>query len=323
MSTARHHHWVSQLYLARFTERGDQHSNLYAVDLVQRKTFTPSPRNVCGKRDFNKILSPDLPPDALETSLSEFETLVDQALTEVLKDGRTFSAEAWHIVLNFMALLAARNPVMRKQAERFYGERVLRDLEEATNTPEKFAEVIAAAKAAGHLDKDVVTDYDTHRAFLAGRRFKLSFDPGFMVVGEFNGVDKLLKTLVERNWLLLEAPTDSGGFVTTDRPVTLCHTDGTPPRRGVALGFGTQNSMVLFALSPTLCAVGTFGGRDGITRVIRETVAKANCILIQHCDRLVFAPHDRFEVRTPNRSAYVVGSEIMEVLGERVEFEGP
>src|SRR5258708_662132 len=73
VSTARGHHWVSQTYLARFTADGHKDSKLYIVDLDQRKVFSTTPANVCKQRDFNRVESADLPPDALETGLSQFE----------------------------------------------------------------------------------------------------------------------------------------------------------------------------------------------------------------------------------------------------------
>lgn len=323
VSEPRIHHWISQSYLARFTERGDKKSNLFAIDLAQRKIFTPSPRNVCGKRDFNKVISPDLSPDALETSLNSFETIADRALEEVIENRRAFKPKTWAIVLNFMALLATRNPLMRKRAERIYGRRLVQRLESATDTPEKFAALVSAAQAAGDLNKDIVPDYERHREFLKSRRFKLSFDPGFHVVGEFKTLDKVLSQLATRRWLLLEAASDSGGFITTDRPVTLCHSDGSGPSPHRPLGYATRDTMVLFPLSPQLLAVGTLGGREGITRVSREVVAKANCTMIQHCDKLLFSPHQHFEVRVPGAKEYLVGAQVLDVFKLRLDFDAP
>jgi hypothetical protein len=317
-STPRIHHWVSKAYLARFTENGDEDSNLFTVDLIDRKTFTPSPRNVCAERDFNTISSPDLPPDELETSLSKFETLADRALDEVTKNARTFTPRAWMTVLNFMALLAVRNPLSRKLAEQIYTEHVLRDLDNATNTPEKFEATVTSARAAGHLSPDLPTDYERHRAFLQGRKFKMTFDPGFHVVGEFKTVDGLLPHLVSRAWTLLEAPQDSAGFITTDRPVTLSLSDGSLPSEKRAMGFGVKDTLVLFPLCPRLLAVGTFGGRDGLARVSRELVAKANFTMVQHCERRLFAPRGDFEVKLPGGRGFIVGDRVLDVFTERI-----
>jgi hypothetical protein len=317
-TTARIHHWVSQAYLARFTETGDEDSNLFAVDLLDRKTFTPSPRNVCAKRDFNTISSPDLAPDDLERSLAEFETLADRALDEVTKNARAFSPRAWLTVVNFMALLAVRNPLSRKFAEEIYTEHLLRDLDEATNTPEKFEATVAAARASGDLSSDLEVDYERHRNFLDGRRFKMTFDPGFHVVGEFKTVDSVLRHLVDRQWLLLEAPQESAGFVTTDRPVTLCFSDGSPPSDERPMGFAVKDTMVLFPLSPRFLAVGTFSGQDGVARVSRDLVARVNFTMVRQCERRIFAPRDDFEVELPGKRGVVVGAGVLDVIGERV-----
>jgi hypothetical protein len=80
VSTARGHHWVSQTYLARFTADGRKNSRLFVVDLGQRKVFSTTPVNVCKQRDFNRVESDELAPDALEVGLSKFEGLLAHSL---------------------------------------------------------------------------------------------------------------------------------------------------------------------------------------------------------------------------------------------------
>jgi hypothetical protein len=294
--------------------------------LVGRKTFRPGPGNVCAERDFNTITSPNLAPDELEKALSKFEALAASALDEVTSNVLTFSSNAWVTVLNFMALLATRNPPTRRVAEKFYTEHLLRDLESATDTPEKFEATVAAARAAGNLRDDLVADYEAHRAFLAGRRFTLSFDQGFHVVGEFTALDSVLEHLARRQWTILEAPQGCGGFITSDRPVTLCFADGSPPSAERPLGYALLDTLVFFPLSPKLLAVGRFAEgrratqifRPAVARVERKMVAKANFTMLRQCERMVFAHRGDFEVALPGDGS-VVGAAVLEVIQERVE----
>jgi hypothetical protein len=145
----------------------------------------------------------------------------------------------------------------------------------------------------------------------------MTFDPGFHVVGEFKAVDGVLRHLVPRRWMLLEAPQEGGGFITTDRPVTLCLSDGSRPSHERPMGFAVKDTMVLFALSPRLLATGTFGGRDGLARVSRELVAKANFTMVRHCERRLFAPRADFEVKLPGHRGVVVGAGVLDVFTER------
>jgi Protein of unknown function (DUF4238) len=70
---ARNHHFVSQGYLAGFTENGTRDGRLIVSDLVSCSLFQTKPRNVAAKRDFNRIDAEGQDPDVLERALGEFE----------------------------------------------------------------------------------------------------------------------------------------------------------------------------------------------------------------------------------------------------------
>lgn len=318
MSSARNHHWVSQRYLARFTEERRKDSQLFAFDLSTRKAFKTRPRNVCAQRDFNRIETPNLPADALEASLAKFEDAMVGAFTEVVEEPLGHGEDAWNYVLNFMSVLATRNPIVRSNLERLAADWFLQRIEAATDTPEKFTAAVARAKAAGDLPENVAADFDKHREFLRARQFTILFDPGYHVVAEFHAQDEVLQDLGQRRWLLLEAPADSPGFVTSDRPVTLIHGDGSAGSPERPLTYETPNSIVLFPLAPTLLAYGTYEIQPGVAQAGRRAVASANVMMAQHCVRMVFAPNDRFELAV-RRDEYLVGAQIFQMFGERIE----
>ena len=307
------------MYLARFTETGHKHSKLHVIDLRQRKTYATRPINVCVQRDFNKVVSPDLAEDALEAALSKVESVIRPALDEVSRTRRTGRTRAWVTVVNLMALVGTRNPSTRARAEQFYTEAMLKKYESETDTPEKFAALMAEAKAAGNVRKDIEADFEKHRVFLASRRFTMSFTPGFHVPGEFQGVDRMIRRLMERRWMLLEAEEDTCGFVTTDRPLTLFKSDGSQIKPGENLGLATPGTSVLFPLSPKLVALGTHNMNEGVTGLSRALVAKTNLTLIRYCESLVLSPHERFEVAVPGREEPVIGSDVLDIIGGRVE----
>lgn len=319
MSTARGHHWVSQTYLARFTREGDKDSKLHVVDLRQRKSFSTSPANVCKERDFNRVDSDMLPLDALETALSKFEDLVGNALTEIQRAPESISWSNWNIILNFMALLAVRNPIIREHVNKRATEHWVRAIEDATDTPEKFAAVFAKAQAAGDIDERLTPNFVKHREFLTAGRFTVEFPHGTFVPAEFDAVDDVLRQLGMRRWRVLRAPADSGGFVTTDRPVTLARRDGIHPSNENPVDFRAENTLVFFPLSPDLLALGHFGGanpRPRLTNISRELVARANFTTIRVCRQWVLAPDANFEVKPTQSAPTFMGNDILNLFGE-------
>jgi hypothetical protein len=310
---------VSQTYLARFTREGRKHSKLHVVDLRQRKVFSTSPANICKERDFNRIESDTLPLDALETALSKFEDLAGNALTEIQRAPEAISRSNWNILLNFMALLSVRNPTIREHVNTRAAEQWIRAIEDATDTPEKFAAVFAKAQAAGDIEKNLTPDFDKHREFIAARRFTVEFPHGTQVPAEFDAVDDLLRQLSMRRWTVLRAPADSGGFVTTDRPVTPARRDGLHPSIKTPVDFRSENTLVLFPLSPDLLALGHFGDANPRLRlrdVSRELVARANFTTIRVCRQWVLAPDANFEVKPAQSAPTFLGNEILDLFGE-------
>lgn len=87
--------------------------------------------------------------------MSKFESLLAPALREALQAPELISWNNWNTILNFVALVAARNPVMRQRATKRATDRWIRGIEEATDTPDKYAQAIAKAQAAGDLPGDV------------------------------------------------------------------------------------------------------------------------------------------------------------------------
>jgi hypothetical protein len=99
-----------------------------------------SPANICKERDFNRIESDSLPQDALESALSKFEDLVGSALTQIQESPESIVWGNWNTLLNFMALLAVRNPTVRKHANKRATEQWIRAIEDATNTPARHSD---------------------------------------------------------------------------------------------------------------------------------------------------------------------------------------
>ena len=268
---------------------------------------------------FNRVESDELAPDALEVALSKFEGLLAPVLTEILRAPELTSWDNWNIVLNFVALLSVRNPVVRSHVQKRAEEHWIRAIEDATDPPETYAALLAKAQAAGDVAKDVKPDFEKHRAFLSERQFTVEFPHGTFVPAEFDTVDDLLAALGRRAWVIVQAAKDSGGFVTTDRPVTPCRRDGKHPSPEHPVDFASQDTMVFFALSPKLLAIG-FPGEEGrrprVAHADRNLVARANFNMIRVCQKQVFAPDDRFEVRPSAEAPVFVGGKILDLFGE-------
>ena len=110
MSTARRHHYISQGYLAAFTNTGTKDGQFWVMKVESGNCFSTSPKNVGVVRDFNRIDIAGQPIDALESTLASFECEAIEVIRKVI-DNRGFPDDTdLNFILNLFGLIAVRNP---------------------------------------------------------------------------------------------------------------------------------------------------------------------------------------------------------------------
>jgi hypothetical protein len=115
---ARKHHYVPEMFLSGFTnDRGES----FVVDASTRSTFHSAPKGISAARDYNLIEAPGVPPDALENELGKFEGVIAPGIRRV-RETASFGEgrEDREDVVNFITLLAVRNPRTRKDMKQLY-----------------------------------------------------------------------------------------------------------------------------------------------------------------------------------------------------------
>ena len=109
------HHYVPAFYLAGFTVAGSENGRLYVFDQSQIKTWPATPRTVGYANDFYVTdLGPGVDPTGFESGVlagveGRASGVIRTAIeTECLPEGPDFD-----VLLNFVALMAARTPRIR------------------------------------------------------------------------------------------------------------------------------------------------------------------------------------------------------------------
>jgi Protein of unknown function (DUF4238) len=110
---ARKHHFVSEGYLAGFTNTGTSKGVLCAYDHSTETFFRPKPKHIAFEIDYNRADSPNYPLDALETRLVQFESLAIRELRKIITTGKLSSQEEFSWVYNLIALFAVKTPTVR------------------------------------------------------------------------------------------------------------------------------------------------------------------------------------------------------------------
>lgn len=311
MSTARIHHYVPQCYLKRFTPDGLVTSNFFALDFLDKKSFWPTPGSVCGVRDFNRVEIPDQPIDALESALAGFDDLLDKALDTIERDRDLRDDHATCVLLNFASNVAVRNPRFRAQQEGFQRRLQEHAMRMVVADREIYEFELRSAKKAGYVAESMNVPFEQMREFIERRKYTIEFPHGYHVVTEFDAQDTVLRTMAARNWLLLRAG-GSNEFITSDLPVILLPVQGSR----MPAGFGIEGTTVLLPISPTLLAMGTFDGPEGVCDIPSAHVASWNTTIAFRSTRFVFARSDKFQALDPD-DRVIVGSALLEHVTRR------
>ncbi|GAC1413231.1 MAG: hypothetical protein NVSMB6_15240 [Burkholderiaceae bacterium] len=292
---ARKHHYVPQCYLKGFARNRSKNARLFVVDALSRKSFVTRPANVAAERDFNRIEVDEVDPNVVEAGYADFESKLAPALVRMDEKANFEDAKDRALILEFAALLAVRNPARRENFRKFREDTTKSVMKLVTATKGRYDSHLTKATAAGFIDADSQMPYEEFKNFVDGDAYTVEVPTNEHVEQELKSLATVYDLLQRRNWVVLRAAPDSGGFITSDRPVSLRWNDPKLQQSFYGPGFGLKDTIVHFPLSKFLALRGQFDGREGIVIAPTDVVAFTNSITIEHAIRQVYAENDQFK----------------------------
>jgi Protein of unknown function (DUF4238) len=293
MKQSRRHHFVSQCYLAGFTNDGTSDGQLFAIDALTGHSFNTKPLNVGVERDFNAIEG--RPEGELEDKLAGLEGLVAPALARIISERSLDNFDDWWSILNLFAMFATRNPRTRQVMTNFMSEIMKMTMEVTLANPHRWASQVKKMNSKGLLNEEQQSvTYEVIKKFQQSDDYEIAFPRGYHIGLELDSIEPVLKTLTARNWMLLIADEKSGSFITTDHPVCLIHQNGEHPSFSKPLGHALEASTVLLPICKSLLAVGTYNGQSGSVNVSKVQVAHMNSLVAPSAERQIYAANDLF-----------------------------
>jgi hypothetical protein len=288
MSDPRHHHYVPQGYLRGFATGSGRQAQVYCIDLLERRSFTPKVRNIAGQRDFNRVELDGVDPNILEKGFAHFEGDAVAALRRIEQADSFADQDDRALVLNLIALLAGRNPRQRSSISDFMGQISEKIMRMTLQYEERWR---SAMQSAG-LDTGETT-YEQMKDFVDNKRYTMKLNQNFVIgLEQETMVDTILHSLADRNWHL--ARSERGYFITSDHPVCLVNTKD----RGTGVfsgpGFGLRETAVIFPLNKHQIIMGTFEPIPEYTKVDYSGAARFNTIIISSARRQVYAVDGAF-----------------------------
>lgn len=135
--------------------------------------------------------------------------------------------------------------------------------------------------------------YEDAKAFFEEKRYTIDFPDGHSADAEFHAADGVLQALGARKWTVVSPPRGSAGFVTSDHPMCLMHSDGTIPTMNRPVGYGLSQTTVIFPICSRIAVLGRFEGDSEALEVTERYVAHLNSIIALYAERHVLGSSDK------------------------------
>jgi hypothetical protein len=282
---------------------------VFCADTETGKSFTTQVRNVGSRRHFFRVNLEGYDPNHIEDEMSKIEAEISVHLSEVIHAAKFPSDEHFTSVMTLMANVAGRNPRFRSAMEDFHKQLARGLMSVSLETKERWEILEADAKAKGVPLEDGIT-YEQMKDFVEGGSYEIDIDQTYLIGMELQVIEPIIEQLAKRNWCPVTA-NEPSTFATSDDPVVLDWSDGAA--RPYSPGFGLQNTIVMFSLSPSLALIGLFRVIPSNGSYNRGQVAALNTGLAKQATKQIYARDGSFELHTRSEQ-FVKGRDLEAAL---------
>ncbi|WP_198305457.1 DUF4238 domain-containing protein [Arcobacter vandammei] len=287
MSVTRNHHYISQFYLKGFTKSDGAKQNLYVYDKTLNKCFKSNSRNIASQRDFNRISNTEN-PNIIEDELAKIEGQLSISFREIIESKSYPDEKQFNHIIYFITLVSLRNPKTRSLFDDFYKKIADNFIEMTMSSEEIYLDQCRQAA----IKEGYIIPYEKQKAFTEDKnRYNLEINQEVHIQSELNTLDCLNYILLQRNWYLIVSNESIGEFITSDYPVSLISSVKSNP---YGIGFGTENTEVIFPISKYLAFIGVFEKHQNkILIATKENVNSINNITFEFANKQVYSMKER------------------------------
>jgi hypothetical protein len=214
-------------------------------------------------------------------------------------------------------MFAVRNPRHRNAISEFFADLSKKVMSLALATPERWASQVTRMRAAGVLkENEKEVSYEQLKEFFERGEFDVNVSRGYRISLEMGAIEPVLKTMENREWTLLIAGPQTGGYITTDHPVCVTNGDGVPPSFQNPIGHGTTGSTLIIPICKDLLAIGTFTGLRSVVHATNLQVAMLNSMVVQFAERQIYAADDQFRIISTKGRKPISGAAFAQFIAE-------
>ncbi len=291
----RRYHFISQFYLANFTDSGRKDGFLWVLDKKELKQWEDIPRNVGFQKDFYRIEVPGVEPNTMEKILEKYENQAATVVKKIIDTGTLPTDDDFITLIAMVALMAFRTPHFRKMYEKPLEKIGKIALKMMLASPNQWDKIQEGMKRNGYAVRKRI-DYKKVRHIVDSNNYALQiskdFSRGFHIQILLKLVEEIMPSLLSRKWSLAFTKNKSDEFVCSDSPVSLIWLKPMP--RFEAPGFERENTEVIVPLTKNIVLLGRFEGESHRLWAFKKQVAGINSLSIIYSQRFIYSQRKNF-----------------------------
>ena len=278
-------HFVTRFYLEGFCDPitpARHEPSVWECDLPEGTIKRRAPKNVATEADYYSVTDESGNPDHwAERLLSEVESAAAPVVRKLRAGNLYLSWQEREWLALFVAFLIVRVPSFRDYLERTAGKLGESMLRVSARRPTYFEETMR--KAVGELPADEIEEL-RKLALDPAKHFEIRGTREHSLGHALRVAMKVVRLIHQMRWEFVVAK-ETCRFITGDTPVTWRN----PSVRPLGEGLGLKGTELSFPLSPSVCLVGTWIGKIGVSEASDARVQDLNRERVRQADRFVYA----------------------------------
>jgi len=284
------HHYVPAFYLAGFTVAGSENGRLYVFDQSQIEKWPATPRTAGYVNDFYTVdLGPGVDPTGFESQvLARIEAEASRVIRTAIETERLPERPDFDVLLNFVALMAARTPRIRGLVSQVTDLFVKAQVQSLIATDEGWRQFRKWCLESGVQQSD--EEAEQMRQFILSGEYDVDLDQTSHVQKIVELVNATLPLLAQRRWSLGIAAPGVPDFVCSDAPVSGAPTDRFGP--GDEMHLANQHILLSMPLTRRAMLWGSYEERPSMFFVNEFGVLSMNSMTIAEARYIFFGGDD-------------------------------
>lgn len=279
-------HYVHRAYLEGFQDpalREREGRRALWVYMPGKQPISQAPERVAKRNYYYCYRQENERKFHVEHNLQQLEDVTLPVLIRLRNGNIALNPEDRLLFAGYIALSYTRVPTFERAVNQMAALAEATKLEFIANHRPTLESIVAklAAKTGERIDVD-----DFHRKLTGGSVYVEQGDRGWSIKQMAQTMMSLQKLIYVMDWCFLRAPKDTGGFLTTDNPVSLFD-----PLARIGIGFASSPAAYFtFPISKDICLLAQHQRCPQSLELTPYEVRLRNKDSITRADKQVYAP---------------------------------